>query len=82
MPLLIVLLIVVLLFGAAKLPDLARNLGKSMKIMKDEVKDLREDGAPVQPTDATANPGPGPVHSVTDAAPSNSGAPPTTDHKN
>lgn len=41
--LLVLLLVVLLLFGANRLPDVARNLGKSMKIMKKEVGDLRED---------------------------------------
>lgn len=40
---LIVLLIVLLLFGASRLPDIARNVGRSMRVMKDEIKDLRED---------------------------------------
>jgi sec-independent protein translocase protein TatA len=35
---LIILLIVVLLFGAKKLPELARGAGQSLKIFKDEVK--------------------------------------------
>jgi sec-independent protein translocase protein TatA len=48
----IVLLVVILLvFGASRLPDITRNVGKSMKIFKEEVKDLREDS----PT-PTANP--------------------------
>ncbi len=38
---LIILLILVLLFGAKKLPELARGAGQSLKIFKDEVK---EDG--------------------------------------
>jgi len=34
---LIIVLIIVLLFGAPKLPALARSLGQSMKILKQEV---------------------------------------------
>jgi sec-independent protein translocase protein TatA len=41
--LIILVLIVVLLFGAKRLPDAARSIGKSMKIFKAETKDLRED---------------------------------------
>lgn len=49
----IVLLVVILLvFGASRLPDITRNVGKSMKIFKEEVKDLREDSSPTP----TANP--------------------------
>lgn len=35
--LLIVLLVVVLLFGAQKLPDLARSVGRSSRILKSEL---------------------------------------------
>lgn len=49
----IVLLVVVLLFGAKRLPDLAKSVGQSMKIFKHEVKDLRDDDAP---TTTTATP--------------------------
>lgn len=45
----IVVLVVVLLFGAKRLPDLAKSVGQSMKIFKHEVKDLREDDAPPAP---------------------------------
>ena len=40
---LIVAVVLVVLFGAAKLPVAARSLGKSMRILKAEVKDLHED---------------------------------------
>ncbi|KQM83467.1 twin-arginine translocase TatA/TatE family subunit [Agromyces sp. Leaf222] len=36
---LIILVIILLLFGAPKLPALARSLGQSMKILKSEVRD-------------------------------------------
>ena len=45
----IVLLVVILLvFGASRLPDITRNVGRSMKIFKEEVKDLRDDGDTVK----------------------------------
>ncbi|MER8100681.1 Sec-independent protein translocase subunit TatA [Kitasatospora sp. NPDC094016] len=44
--LLVVLAIVILLFGSKKLPEMARGLGKSMRILKAETKALREDEAP------------------------------------
>lgn len=53
---LILLLIVLLLFGARKLPDLARSVGKSMKIFKSEVKDLKDDGAPAAATSTPETP--------------------------
>jgi sec-independent protein translocase protein TatA len=49
--LLIILLIVVLLFGAKKLPETARGLGRSLRIFKAETKGLTDDDTP-QESDA------------------------------
>ena len=46
--LIIILVIILLLFGAPKLPGLARSLGQSMKIFRSEIKD------PKKADDATA----------------------------
>ncbi|MFZ0158047.1 MAG: Sec-independent protein translocase subunit TatA [Kineosporiaceae bacterium] len=43
--LLILLLVIVVLFGAKRLPDAARGLGRSMRILKSEVKDMKEEEA-------------------------------------
>jgi sec-independent protein translocase protein TatA len=56
---LILLAVAVLLFGAKRLPDAARSLGKSMRIFKSEVKELQADTktdtvAPVQPATQVA----------------------------
>ena len=40
---LIIGLLILLLFGAKKLPDAARGLGRSMRILKSETKGLRDD---------------------------------------
>jgi len=40
---LIILVVVLLLFGSAKLPQLARSLGKSARILKAETKGLHDD---------------------------------------
>jgi len=40
---LIILAIVVLVFGAAKLPELARGTGQALRIFKTETKGLRDD---------------------------------------
>jgi sec-independent protein translocase protein TatA len=47
--LIILVLIVVLLFGAKRLPDAARSIGKSMKIFKAETKDLRDEEPATEP---------------------------------
>lgn len=41
--LLLVLLVLILLFGAKRLPDSARSLAKSLKIFKSEMKDINKD---------------------------------------
>lgn len=41
--LVLILLICLLVFGAAKLPDIARNLGKGIKEFKKEMKDGEEE---------------------------------------
>ena len=40
-----IVLIFALLFGAKRLPDSARQLGRSMRIFKSEMKELRADDA-------------------------------------
>lgn len=42
----IILLIVLVLFGASRLPALARSVGKSVRILKDEVKDGSDEHRP------------------------------------
>lgn len=39
----VILVLLILLFGANKLPDIAANLGQSLKVFKKEVKELREE---------------------------------------
>jgi sec-independent protein translocase protein TatA len=41
--LLLILLIIVLVFGAAKLPDLARGTGQALRIFKAETRGLKDD---------------------------------------
>ncbi|MCY1717040.1 twin-arginine translocase TatA/TatE family subunit [Microbacterium sp. SL62] len=50
---LIVLAVVILIFGAAKLPALARSLGQSVRILKTEVSESRaeETAAPADRAD-------------------------------
>jgi sec-independent protein translocase protein TatA len=44
--LLVLVLIILLLFGAKRLPDVARGLGRSLRIFKAETKDLQGADAP------------------------------------
>jgi len=48
--LLIILAVILLLFGAAKLPALAKSLGQSARVFKGEMKAMKQDG----PTDGVA----------------------------
>ena len=38
-----IVLVIVLLFGAKKLPDLARSMGRSMRIFKSEVNEMQSE---------------------------------------
>ncbi|MEU6313818.1 Sec-independent protein translocase subunit TatA [Streptomyces sp. NPDC047014] len=73
----IILGVIILLFGAKKLPDMARSLGKSARILKSEAKAMKKDGeaetpapapsadpnAPQQPAPRTIQAAPGDVTS-------------------
>ena len=41
----LILLVIVLLFGAKKLPDAAKALGKSARILKSEAKAMKSEGS-------------------------------------
>ncbi len=54
---LIIAALVLVLFGAKKMPEAARSLGKSMRILKTEVTSLHDDEtAPGNPVQAQAQP--------------------------
>ena len=44
----LIVLVIVLLFGAKKLPDLARSMGRSMRIFKSEIKEMQNDDKPAE----------------------------------
>ena len=52
--LILVLLVVVVVFGSKRLPDSARALGRSMRILKSEAKGLKDDDAKRAGTTTTA----------------------------
>lgn len=52
--LIIIAVVLVLLFGAKKLPDAARSIGRSMRIFKSEVKEMNNDDAQQDPQNQIA----------------------------
>jgi sec-independent protein translocase protein TatA len=54
--LLIVAIVVIVLFGSKKLPDTARALGRSMRILKSEAKALKDDDTTATATEPPATP--------------------------
>ncbi|WEO79402.1 twin-arginine translocase TatA/TatE family subunit [Cryobacterium sp. SO2] len=55
----IILVVILLLFGAAKLPVLAKSVGQSMKIFKTEIRESRVADAPADaPADEQSAPQP------------------------
>lgn len=66
--LVIILLIVLLLFGAPKLPGLARSVGQSMRIFKSEVKSMRDDDPAAPDANGTVPPANAPATEQTPAA--------------
>lgn len=57
---LLILFIILLLFGSKRLPDMARGLGRSLRILKAETRGLADDDAAAEAghvtTDAPATP--------------------------
>ena len=58
--LIIIAVVLIALFGWKKLPDMARSLGRSARVFKSEVDELKKDGKPV-PSDASQSTVPGDV---------------------
>ena len=53
--LILVVIVIMVLFGAKRLPDASRSLGRSLRIFKAETKGLRDDDAPIGDYDARRN---------------------------
>ena len=49
---LLILAVILLLFGAAKLPALAKSLGQSARVFKGEMKAMKAEDQPAPSTDA------------------------------
>ena len=50
---LIIIAVVVLLFGAPKLPGLAKSLGQSLRIFRGEMKQMKDESTEAKKTDET-----------------------------
>jgi sec-independent protein translocase protein TatA len=76
---LIVIVVAVVLFGARRLPDAARSLGRSARILKSEISGIHDDAKPADPApadaDAPAQPAAPPA---LESAPPSADAPSTT----
>lgn len=53
--LVIILAVILLLFGAAKLPALAKSMGQSARVFKGEMKAMKDEDAASAATDTTAS---------------------------
>lgn len=43
----VVLLVIVVVFGASRLPNIAKNVGQSAKVLKKEMRELTDDDDPI-----------------------------------
>lgn len=55
MEILLIVFVILLLFGAAKLPDLARSVGRSARIFKSEVNEMHSEDAQRSQSQAQLN---------------------------
>ncbi|MFJ8057468.1 Sec-independent protein translocase subunit TatA [Streptomyces sp. NPDC096142] len=67
--LLVVAIVVIVLFGSKKLPEAARGLGKSMRILKSEAKAMKDDDSPRPAAHTAEGPVGEPAQRVIQAAP-------------
>ena len=66
---LIIAVVVLILFGSRKMPDAARSLGRSLRILKTEVKGLHDDEPAADPPPAAGQLPPAPTRQATPEAP-------------
>ena len=72
--LLIVAIVIIVLFGSKKLPEAARGLGKSMRILKSEAKAMKDDGVAQSAAPAEGAPEQPTAQKVIQTAPAQDGA--------
>jgi sec-independent protein translocase protein TatA len=77
---LIIAVVILVLFGSRKMPDAARSLGRSLRILKTEVKGLHDDDdAPARPATPAELPAGSQAQSQQAQSPSTTGAGERTD---
>jgi sec-independent protein translocase protein TatA len=55
--LIVIAIVIIALFGWKKLPDIARSVGRSARVFKSEVDELKKDGKPTSDAAQTTVPG-------------------------
>lgn len=74
--LVIILVVILLIFGASRLPALARSLGQSTKILKEELKDGKKgDGSSASISSDSTDAAPTTTESTASSSSSGSGGP-------
>ena len=74
--LIVLVVLIALLFGSKRMPDAARGLGRSLRIFKSEMKEMREDDVRrAASSPAAARPEPPLEGRVVDGEPGRKGAP-------
>ena len=76
---LIIVALILLLFGAKRLPDAARGLGRSLRIFKAETKGLADDAKGAATADEVASSATPPAVQAAPPTPAATDAPPSTD---
>ena len=72
--LVLIAVVILVLFGWKKLPDAARSVGRSMRIFKSEVSEMKNDGAEAEKTSAAATK----TDEITSASSTDTPQPPVT----
>lgn len=49
----VIILVLIVVFGAAKLPQIAKSIGQSAKVLKKELKEMQDDVPPELPAGET-----------------------------
>ncbi|MFI6155281.1 Sec-independent protein translocase subunit TatA [Kitasatospora sp. NPDC051170] len=75
----VVVIFAIVLFGAKRLPDVARSLGQSLRILRSEAKAMKTDGEPAAPPAAAPVSEGSPAKTIQSAPGASSTARPVTE---